>query len=368
MHVESGASRESIKNSILFMPTNGAGLGHLTRTLAIARRIQKTDPNREIIFFTTSPAIHLILQEGFLAHYIPSKMFFPDYVWSNQWNEMLEEQLKLILQLHRPRTFVYDGAFVYYGVMAATEGIASLKRIWVKRKQNKPKDDVETKNKENFFHHIIIPGEYQSNLDSQSEIKYHYCDPVIYLDKSELLSKDEVKEILKIPNEYKLVYIQLGAGNINDIDSTLSILLSILEKRKDLYFVVGESIIGGKRLEISRERLLILKDYPNSRYYNAFDLAISAAGYNTFFELMHFGVPSIFIPNEKTKSDDQLARSMVAEKAKAAIVLRNPNYQELENAIDYALNLSNNMIIRNNTQKLNIQNGAEDIAKLILKL
>ncbi|QUH18600.1 glycosyltransferase [Alkaliphilus sp. B6464] len=368
MYIGPGSSIKSIKNSILFMPTNGAGLGHLTRTLAIARRIRKIDPNREIIFFTTSPAINLILQEGFLAYYIPSKMFFPDYIWSNQWNELLEKQLKLILQLHQPKTFVYDGAFVYYGVIAATEGIIPLKRIWIKRKQNKPGNDVETKNKENFFHHIIIPGEYKINLDSQAEIKYHYCNPVIYLDKSELLSKDKVKEIFKISNEYKLVYIQLGAGNINDIDSTLSILLSILEKRKDLYFVVGESIIGGKRLEISRERLLILKDYPNSRYYNAFDLAISAAGYNTFFELMHFGVPSIFIPNEKTKSDDQLIRSMLAEKAKAAIVLRSPNYQELENAIDYAINISNNMIMRNNTQKLNIQNGAEDIAKLILKL
>ncbi|GAG32235.1 unnamed protein product, partial [marine sediment metagenome] len=38
---------------MLFMPTNGAGLGHVTRLLAIARRLKTDARITEIIFLTT---------------------------------------------------------------------------------------------------------------------------------------------------------------------------------------------------------------------------------------------------------------------------------------------------------------------------
>ena len=43
-------NKNSSVNKILFMPTNGSGLGHLTRTLAIARRLKEMYPNVEIFF------------------------------------------------------------------------------------------------------------------------------------------------------------------------------------------------------------------------------------------------------------------------------------------------------------------------------
>ena len=55
-------------NKILFMPTNGCGLGHVTRTLAVARRLKEMHPNVEIIFFTTSFALNIIQKEGFLSY------------------------------------------------------------------------------------------------------------------------------------------------------------------------------------------------------------------------------------------------------------------------------------------------------------
>ena len=52
----------------------------------------------------------------------------------------------------------------------------------------------------------------------------------------------------------------------------------------------------------------------------AFDLAISAAGYNSFNELMHTGVPTIFLPHD-TWADDQYARAERAMRAGAAMIL-----------------------------------------------
>ena len=51
------------------------------------------------------------------------------------------------------------------------------------------------------------------------------------------------------------------------------------------------------------------------------DLAVCAAGYNSYNELMLAGVPTIFLPQEKV-ADEQDRRAESAERAGAAICLR----------------------------------------------
>jgi predicted glycosyltransferase len=50
--------------------------------------------------------------------------------------------------------------------------------------------------------------------------------------------------------------------------------------------------------------------YPNSRYFNAFDLLVLAAGYNSVAEAFTFQAPAIFFPNTSTGSDDQVSRAL----------------------------------------------------------
>nr|WP_286672883.1 glycosyltransferase [Anaeromonas gelatinilytica] len=196
--------------------------------------------------------------------------------------------------------------------------------------------------------------------------KENEYNPVIYLDKSELLSKEKVRKKLQIPEGYKIVYVQLGAGNINDINSTIYKVLKALKEREDIYIVMGESIIGN-RLNIYEDRVLVIRDYPNSRYFSAFDLAISATGYNTFHELMYFGVPSIFIPNTNTKTDDQLSRAKKAAMVDAAIVIEDVTEESLRKSINYILEPSNNLKMKENCKELIESNGADEISNFLLK-
>ena len=53
------------RDSIVFFPTNGVGFGHFTRLLAVANKIKETDPEMEIIFFTTMPTLHILADFGF---------------------------------------------------------------------------------------------------------------------------------------------------------------------------------------------------------------------------------------------------------------------------------------------------------------
>ncbi len=353
-------------NAILFVPTNGAGLGHLTRLLAIARRVKRIDPSKKIIFHTTSSAMHLILQEGFLGYHLPSKMLFPPEMSAKQWNAMLRDHLETVISIHQPETIVFDGAFPYAGLVASMRKKDGLRKIWVKRGQHKEGKAELVESKESEFDEVYVPGEAGGQNNMRKEGIKTYCEPVLYLDREELKDRESVRRQWNIPEGMKMVYVQLGAGKINDIHSTISILLNELLKREDVFVVIGESIIGN-RMDLKMDRVLTLRDYPNSIYFNAFDLIVTATGYNTFHEVMYFGVPSILIPNENTKTDDQVARGMIAGNAGAAIVLRDPGAADFEKAIEEALDEENNRNMRKNALSLVNENGAQQMAEMIIQ-
>jgi predicted glycosyltransferase len=56
----------------------------------------------------------------------------------------------------------------------------------------------------------------------------------------------------------------------------------------------------------------VVREFPISRRFRAFDLAVSASGYNSFHELLRFGVPTLFLPNRDTALDDQQGRAQFA--------------------------------------------------------
>jgi UDP:flavonoid glycosyltransferase YjiC (YdhE family) len=123
----------------------------------------------------------------------------------------------------------------------------------------------------------------------------------------------------------------------------------------------------GDRLSIEGDRIQILRDYPNSWYFNGFDVAIIAGGYNSYHEVVHHKLPSICIPNTKTGMDDQLARANAAGLAEAMIVLESPEPSELEEAIERILDPAYRDRMKDAMVELTHQNGAVEVAEFFLK-
>jgi UDP:flavonoid glycosyltransferase YjiC (YdhE family) len=53
----------------------------------------------------------------------------------------------------------------------------------------------------------------------------------------------------------------------------------------------------------------VVTAFPLATYQRAFDVAISAAGYNSFHELLRFGTPTLFVPKRNSAMDDQDRRA-----------------------------------------------------------
>lgn len=296
------------EHCIVLFPTNGVGFGHFTRMYAVARALRKADPELEIVFFTPMPTLHVLYNEKFPTYHLAGRYMHKDMT-STQWNGLIEDMLHLVFDTHRPKWFMFDGAFPYRGMLNAIASQPTMEKWWMKRGSMKSNTSAPT-DSTSFFDGIIVPSEGKTVDLADGE---HLVPPLISLEVNEVWDRDFARSRLSIPKNAKVVYVQLGAGRINDIESDLSTVIDALLEHDNVVVVLGESMLG-ERLLFTNERLRIIRDYPNILYVKAFDASVQAGGYNSFQEMRMFGVPTLFIPNMETGMDDQLKRCLEAEK------------------------------------------------------
>jgi len=157
--------------------------------------------------------------------------------------------------------------------------------------------------------------------------------PIVLVKPNEMMEREVARNRLGLPLDAVVWYVQLGAGQINDIESEINLTLdAILDQGEHHVVVLGESLLG-KRLDVQRRRVRILRDYPNGLYFKAFDYAVQAGGYNSFHEMRAIQMPTLFYPNLETGMDDQLARCQVAEKEGWGLVVKNRTEKTISDGI-----------------------------------
>ena len=345
------------ERSIVLFPTNGVGFGHFTRMYGLARRLRRLDPDLEIIFFTTQPTLHLPYLDGFPTYHLagPKKFKGMD---SDAWNSMVQEMLTLVLETHRPQTFVFDGAFPYRGMLNALDTIAIPQKVWLRRGMFRkgtsiPMDSIGK------FDLIVHPEDAISSPTDELEhgVQVKMVPPMTLIDSDEMWGREEARRRLGVPIDIQVAYVQLGAGRINEIDSDVRQVVDALLAHDDVHVVLGESLLGD-RLQINLDRVHIIRDYPNALFLNAFDVSIQAGGYNSFHEMRKQVIPTLFLPNMNTGMDDQLARCEVAEKEGWGIV--NKNIDSIQEDISRILNFGE-------INKKTILNGSNLLADFLIE-
>ena len=341
-HVLSQSTDGERNNCVVLFPTNGVGFGHFTRMYAVAKAIRKHDPDTEVIFFTPMPTLHVPYSEGFPTYHIAGRYKFKD-MSSSQWNGLIEEQLLMVFDIHKPKLFMFDGAYPYRGMLNAVRRNPTIRKAWMRRGMFKkgskiPVDSIQ------FFDTVIHPGDavtaQEQELDHSVEVMR--VPPILLVKEEEMLSKEEARNRLGVPQAAEVWYVQLGAGQINDIESEIRITIeALLENNSKSIIVIGESLLG-QRITYSNERVRILRDYPNAVYFKGFDYSIQAGGYNSFHEMRFSQIPTIFYPNMNTGMDDQLARCKVAEKEGWGIVVEKRDAKSIHQAICEIVNIDAN--------------------------
>jgi hypothetical protein len=338
-------------NCVVLFPTNGVGFGHFTRMYAVAKAIRMHEPDTEVIFFTPMPTLHVPYSEDFPTYHIAGRYKFKE-MSSSQWNGLIEEQMLMILDIHKPKLFMFDGAYPYRGMLNAIRRTPSMRKAWMRRGMFKkgskiPVDSIQ------FFDTVIHPGDAVTAQEQELEhsVEVMRVPPILLVKEEEMLSKEEARNRLGVPQAAEVWYVQLGAGQINDIESEIRITIeALLENNPESIIVIGESLLG-QRITYSNERVRILRDYPNGVYFKGFDYSIQAGGYNSFHEMRSSRIPTIFYPNMNTGMDDQLARCKVAEKEGWGIVVEKRDAKSIHEAIQKTVNVETENSSRRQEEK-----------------
>lgn len=302
---------ESVKSPrrVCFVTSNGAGMGHLTRLLAVARQL---DTDITSSFISLSQACGVVAEYGYDFEYIASKGDLG--VDGAEWNIFFNRKFVEALDRANPDVVVFDGTWPYQGIAKAVSSY-DANFVWMRRGMWREHTPTTSLIRNTEFHTVIAPGdiaeEYDKGPTRRAQDVLH-VNPIVVMDKSEILERDEARLELGIDVNANVMLITLGAGNINKIDSDVEAVINAARSLDSPWeiFITNPLIADDSP---SAENIHTISIYPLAKYAQAFDFVISATGYNSYHEWIAYGVPALWIANANTITDDQIGRAVYAQ-------------------------------------------------------
>jgi len=338
--------------------SNGTGLGHLTRSMAIARRL---DPAHEPFFVTFSAAAPVVRELGFAVEYLAS-YDRPGAGDDWRWTRRSRDRLEAIVAEVGPGVVMFDGTHPYERLLPALRS-SGAPLVWCRRAMWRRQADAAPLWRSHLFDAVLEPGELAAGADAGPTVAWrdgaHAVDPIVLLDPGDLLPRAEAERELGLEPGRVNALVQLGQGEgVRDANRRC---LRHLAARDDVQVAALASALAG--IDGVPDGVVGLEaTYPISRYLSAFDLAVAAAGYNAYHELIHLRVPSLFVPMPR-QTDDQGARARYAEERGAGLAVGGPGDPTLEAKLDAVADRERRAAIAKRLDGLELGNGAAAAAE-----
>src|SRR5207247_231890 len=146
---------------VLFFTSNGTGLGHLTRSMAIARRL---DGRLEPLVFTLSAAAPVVREQGFPVEFCASYRT-PCAGTEWRWSRRLRGRARAAIAEAKPALVVFGGADPYLGFLDALRAERGPRSVWCRRAMWKPGANVAALPRARAFDAVLEPGELAAAED-----------------------------------------------------------------------------------------------------------------------------------------------------------------------------------------------------------
>jgi UDP:flavonoid glycosyltransferase YjiC (YdhE family) len=321
---------------ILFFNINGSGLGHLSRCLAYARRMRgRARP----IFFSLASAVEIIHDMGFEADYFVSEFWSSSQM--SAWNRELAVRVGLMLEEVKPVAVVFDGEWPFHGFMNACDIHGVPCRVWSNRDLHK-KDIDPVPVRESAFDLVIRTGEIGSKFAverTRRPGRKVTTPPATLLRSDELLDREAARDALGLKHDSRYALFSLGPGNLKDVSN---IARGLLEEIRDrgLIVVWARAPISVRDITLPDD-VQTISVYPLSRYMHAFDVYVSAAGYNSCCEIVQTGLPSLLVPNTQV-ADDQVRRAQLVSAHAPVVVSPCETAEQRSDAVARLMTLDGN--------------------------
>jgi len=305
----SAATETGREDRIVFLPTNGSGLGHAQRCAVIARGLSSPD---RALFMAFPSCVPLVEARGFPS--IPLLQKSPDH--PEEFANDLVNYVRLRRTLHAGDHLVFDGGFVFDSIYRAIHETGCT-ATWIRRGLWRPGQVADAPiERERAFRHVLVPEEAfpELNVDYSRGARLRRVGPIVQPPPT--LARETVRARLAetFGLDFKtLVVTMLGGGVASDRTAQVQAISGLLERRADCLHVavvwpnskVAPGLGGWRNTRLVRTRNSLA-------LASAADLVVSAVGYNTFHEVLYNRIPAIFIPQVASYLDDQERRARAA--------------------------------------------------------
>jgi UDP-N-acetylglucosamine--N-acetylmuramyl-(pentapeptide) pyrophosphoryl-undecaprenol N-acetylglucosamine transferase len=357
-----------VKIRWLFYAVNGLGLGHLTRLVGLARQIKQRSPEAQFLFLTTSEAEWLLWQEGFASVKVPSLTACRrSGLRHSTYSCLLHTVVVNTIAAFRPHVLVVDT----FPAGSGQELLPVLRwdgrQVFIYREQRSSIcQDAWFQNVLKLYDLILIPHNPQEvSLPLPEEVPVEWVGSMLIRSKTESLTRQEARQRLQLPPEGLLLYVGFGGGGDPEYEQLRHWVLEQATNFPQWHFVYSLPPLGRVVPVSEQPNVHCISYYPLAECWSAFDAAISAVGYNTTAELLHHGVPTIWVPLPRDV-DDQHQRAKRLVEQDAGWLVSPYDTEALQQAL---MGLSPAIAtgrIAENARKLVPSNGAEGAAEYIL--
>lgn len=353
---------------LIYAP-NGFGLGHIVRQLALARQIRKRDPRAELLFLTDCEASHLIWREGFASvkliafHTVERGLIAKDSAQA-----LNRAMVASAFAAYRPDAFLVDA--MPHGRSGELRGVLPNDAPSVLICREKAPEARENPRFQEALRHydlIVLPHrEGEIAFAAPEDVQVVAPGPFLIRSRAEAMARDEARQRLGLPDEGFIVFVAFGSGGDRRYRRFLDVVFAYAARFPDWTLaVLRPPYYDGDLPAGHGNRVVQFSYFPLAEAWRAFDAAITAMGNNTTTELLHNGVPSIFLPLPGTE-DDHLARAARIRDADAGINLETDSKDRVLPAFEALADPATRRRIAANAARLVPDNGAERAAAMLL--
>lgn len=296
------------RRTVLLVSDNGQGLGHVTRLMGIARRL----PEHLVpVMLTLSEAHPTVRDQGFCVEYFPSRLRL--HLTKTHWSPVFALRLLDAAERLRPAVVVVDHVAPAAAFAVLRDRHPDIHLVWSRRGLWRRGANEGWEVIRGWFDHVVEPGDIAAAFDEgptpHDRAGVTVVPPVTLLAGDELLPRAEARAELGLPADEPCVLVALSADDPEQLAALVHRVREVTDAvAPDVHLFAPRHTLHGDRLA-EVPRVTMRPVYPIARYLRAFDLAVTAAGYNTLHEVVRAGVPGVFVPKAVESVDDQTARA-----------------------------------------------------------
>lgn len=375
---------------VLLVTSNGVGMGHLTRQLAVAA---SAPDDLEPVLMSLSGALPTVAAavergdlpelRGLRTEYCPSRRSgwlprrgpaaalrrrYPPY----QWEPYLRDRLRAIVAESGARLVLFDGVVPYRGLREARAALPGTPFVWMRRGMWREGVGADWLRHAGIFDLVLEPGDVASARDrglTRERSDARRISPICIASALELHDRRQAREALGLDPQRPALLLAPGTGALEDVAAPVrAALATVRREQPDWQVAVTSPALARHGLGDEADVVLLRDTYPLARSLAAFDAAVSAAGYNSVHELLGARVPTLLVPGLALGADDQVGRAEGAADLAAALSARPDDPSAIEGGVTRLLQEETREELAQVCAGLPAQTGAAEAARAIAAL